>query len=57
MNTRRDFIGTGALAAICAGCGTFNIGATRGRRPAPSETLNLAVIGCGPMGSGNMARS
>ena len=51
---RKEFIGTGALAAICAGCGSFNIGATRGRRPAPSETLNLAIIGCGPMGSANM---
>ena len=36
-----------AGAAACAGCGSFNIGATRERRPAPSETLNLAVIGCG----------
>ena len=54
MKTRREFISASALAAICAGCGSFNIGATRGRRPAPSETLNLAVIGCGPMGSGNM---
>ena len=54
MKTRKEFLGTSALAAICAGCGTFNIGATRGRRPAPSDTINLAVIGCGPMGAGNM---
>ena len=51
---RREFLSTTALAAVCAGCGSFNIGATRGRRPAPSETLNIAVIGCGTMGMGNM---
>ena len=37
-----------------AGCRSFNIGTARGRRPAPSDTLNLAIIGCGPMGGGNM---
>ena len=42
---RREFLSTTALAAVCAGCGSFNIGETRGRRPAPSEMLNLAVIG------------
>ena len=52
---RKEFIGTSALAAICAGCGTFSIGKARGRRPAPSDTLNLAVIGCGPMGGWNMS--
>ena len=51
---RREFLSTTALAAVCAGCGSFNVGAARGRRPAPSETLNLAVIGCGTMGMGNM---
>ena len=51
---RKEFIGTGALAAILAGCRSFNIGTARGRRPAPSDTLNLAIIGCGPMGGGNM---
>ena len=51
---RKEFIGTGALAAVLAGCRSFNIGTARGRRPAPSDTLNLAVIGCGPMGGGNM---
>ena len=54
MKTRREFLSTTALAAVCAGCGSFNVGAARGRRPAPSETLNLAVIGCGTMGMGNM---
>ncbi len=53
--TRRDFIGTSALAAVCGGCGTFNFGAKQGRRPKPSETLTLAVIGCGPMGDANMS--
>ena len=51
---RREFIGISALAAACGGCGSFNIGTARGRRPAPSDTLNLAVIGCGPMGAYNM---
>ena len=51
---RREFLSTTALAAVCAGCGSFNIGETRGRRPASSEMLNLAVIGCGPMGASNM---
>ena len=46
---RREFIGLGTAAA---GCGLFNIGCSSVRRP--SSTLNLAVIGCGPMGSGNM---
>lgn len=53
-STRKEFLGMGALAAICSGCGTFNIGKARGRRPTPSDTLNLAIIGCGPMGRGNM---
>ena len=52
---RKEFIGMGALAALCGGCASFTIGSARGRRPAPSEMLNLAVIGCGPMGGWNMA--
>ena len=51
---RKEFIGMGALAAFCGGCRTFGMGTACGRRPAPSETLNLAVVGCGPMGAGNM---
>ena len=54
-STRKEFLGIGALAAICSGCGTFNIGKARGRRPAPSGILNVAIIGCGPMGGTNMA--
>lgn len=49
--TRRSFLETGAIAALCGGCASF------GRRtplPPPSGRMNLAVIGCGPMGSGNM---
>lgn len=45
---RREFIGLGTAAA---GCGLFNIGCTACK---PSSKLNLAIIGCGPMGSGNM---
>ena len=51
---RKEFIGAGVLSAICAGCRSFYIGTARGRCPAPSDTLNLAIIGCGPMGNGNM---
>ena len=56
METRREFIGMSALAAVCGGCGTFSIGKAYGRRPAPSDTLSLAVIGCGPMGDYNMRK-
>ncbi|MBR1589253.1 MAG: twin-arginine translocation signal domain-containing protein [Kiritimatiellae bacterium] len=31
MKTRREFLATSALAAACAGCGTFGVGATRGK--------------------------
>ena len=51
---RREFIGMSAMAAVCGGCKAFSIGTARGRRPAPSETLTLAVIGCGTMGMDNM---
>jgi len=53
---RRDFIRNSACASLFAagGCKAFNIGTSYARRPAPSETLNLAIIGCGPMSSGNM---
>ena len=44
-NTRREFLG---LSAAAVGCGLFNIGCAGARRP--SNTLNLAVLGCGPMG-------
>lgn len=50
--SRRTFLETGALAALCGGCGTFGTGS--GRIP-PSGRMNLAVLGCGPMGGGNMA--
>ena len=46
---RRDFLKASAAAA---GYGLFNVGCTGVRRP--SDRLNLAVIGCGPMSSGNM---
>ena len=46
---RRDFLKASAAAA---GYGLFNVGCTGVRRP--SDRLNLAVIGCGPMSAGNM---
>ena len=50
--SRRNFLWTSALAA--GGC--FSIGESYAvpRRPAPSDRVNLAVIGCGVMGLGNM---
>ena len=48
---RREFLKASALASVSA-LGGFNIGCVSARRP--SDRLNLAVIGCGPMASGNM---
>ena len=50
--TRKGFIGTGLLAF--GGYGLFNIGYAAGRRPKPSDRVNLAVIGCGTQGFANM---
>lgn len=52
--TRRDFMSASVAAApffigACAG-----VGPVSARRPAPSERINLAVIGCGGMGRANM---
>ena len=53
---RREFLKTSAIASLFAagGCRAFNIGRCEPRRPLPSERINLAVIGCGTMGMGNM---
>ena len=53
---RREFLKSSAVASLFAagGCRAFNIGNSDPRRPKPSERLNVAVIGCGPMGRGNM---
>ena len=54
---RREFLRTSAFASLFAagGCKVFNIGGVSPRRPLPSERINLAVIGCGTMGMGNMS--
>ena len=52
--TRRFFIGTGATALLGSGCCHFGACGATVRRPKPSERVNLAVIGCGTMGRGNM---
>ena len=51
--SRRDFLWASSGAAAA---GLFNIGCTGPsvRRPLPSERINVAVIGCGTMGRGNM---
>ena len=55
-SSRRAFLG--GLAAglgVCAGgCGTFGGGYAQPRRPSANGKINLAVIGCGAMGMGNM---
>ena len=53
---RREFLKSSAFASLFAagGCRAFNIGSAEPRRPLPSERINLAVIGCGTMGMGNM---
>ena len=52
--SRRFFIGAGATA-LFGGCQCpFFAGGVSPRRPKPSERVNLAVIGCGTMGRGNM---
>ena len=54
---RREFFG---MSAAAAGCGLLGGCATRGvveayhDTPPPSGRLNMAIIGCGPMGSWNM---
>jgi len=54
MQSRREFFRDAAFASLFAagGCRMFGGDA---RRPAPSERINLAVIGCGTMGKGNMS--
>ena len=51
--SRRFFIGVGA-GSLLGGCRGLFGGYTAARRPKPSERINLAVVGCGTMGRGNM---
>ena len=51
--SRRFFIGVGA-GTFLGGCRGLFGGYTAARRPKPSERINLAVVGCGTMGRGNM---
>ena len=50
--TRRDFLAASSLAALWTAGGCR--GVTGPRRPLPSGRINVAVIGCGTMGRGNM---
>ena len=52
--SRRDFLRTSAAVAPFLAGGCFHIGYPAPRRPAASERINLAVIGCGGMGGANM---
>ena len=51
--SRRGFLRTAAAASPFLAGGCFSIGNTSARRPAASERINLAVIGCGGMGWAN----
>ena len=52
--TRRFFIGAGATALLGSVGSPFGACGATVRRPKPSDRINLAVIGCGTMGRGNM---
>ena len=52
--SRRTFIGAGATALLGGVSVPFGAYGASARRPKPSERINLAVIGCGTMGRGNM---
>ena len=52
--SRRGFLRATAIASPFLAGGCFNIGYPTGKRPAASERINLAVIGCGGMGGANM---
>jgi len=52
--TRRDFTGSLLAALTAGGCVSFETPSAAGDRPAPSDRLTLAVIGCGVMGEGNL---
>ena len=52
--SRRTFIGAGATALLGGVSAPFGAYGASARRPRPSERINLAVIGCGTMGRGNM---
>lgn len=54
--TRREFIKTAGVSASAAMVLPRHVvGASRGRR-APSDTLNIAIVGAGGMGTGNASR-
>ena len=52
--SRRSFLRASLAASPFLAGGCFNIGYPAARRPAASERINLAVIGCGGMGGANM---
>jgi len=52
--SRRGFLRAAAIASPFMAGGCFNIVYSTGKRPAASERINLAVIGCGGMGGANM---
>ena len=52
--SRRGFLRAAAIASPILAGGCFNIGYPAVKRPAASDRINLAVIGCGGMGGANM---
>ncbi len=55
LSRRAFFIGAGSTAFLggCK-CGLLGSGCRPPRRPKPSERINVAIVGCGTMGRGNM---
>jgi hypothetical protein len=54
--TRRTFLGTSAAAAATAWAGARPYAAGAGTSPGPSETVNIALIGCGGQGRYDMGQ-
>ena len=52
--SRREFLRAAAASSPLLAGGCFTVGHPSARRPAASERINLAVIGCGGMGGANL---
>ena len=50
QRTRREFLGTTAATAATGWTGARLYAADASARPGPNETVNMALIGCGPRG-------
>ena len=48
--TRRQFLGTSAVAATAGWAGPSSVARAASAKPGPNETINMALIGCGGEG-------